>query len=558
MNSNKQSKHVKINGQLVQRWFGSSLSSVTVSFSKAVFLSTLAIASQSAFAADTDGDGINDRDEMSCNNSLFKFAASGTALDGQTLPSGNNDGLSITFSSIGDSNTWKTGSNLKTISNGVTTAPATSGTKEAIKKYVFNKPVYNLSVDVTDLDKTEDGRESGKLVAYYQGNVVSPSKITIGPSAELVDGTTDYYSGTIDTADGYSLEEGVTYEFNSPVDEVHFHHKIVTTNTDGGWGSTTYMGGCTALDTDGDGIFNHLDTDSDNDGIEDGVEGGSPELINMPSIDGQPSTFCATNHYTLTSEGVGVVVNENNVTFEERGDGVVGTIYTGTFETALSTSEFKSLYFYSVSNMTQLGSFAVTYDDGSTQTGLDLIAFSSKGDTQDDDNILIKKDIDGNHSLVLSNTDGSQGKGVVEFIGLDESKKIKSYQFEIINDTAGTKWHAVVRPQIQCSGLDTDGDGKPNLWDTDSDGDGILDSAEKGADPANPADTDGDGTPDYLDTDSDGDGILDSAEVGADSANPVDTDSDGTPDYLDADSDNDGILDSSEVGSDAANPVDTD
>ena len=81
---------------------------------------------------------------------------------------------------------------------------------------------------------------------------------------------------------------------------------------------------------------------------------------------------------------------------------------------------------------------------------------------------------------------------------------------------------------------------------TDSDGDGIPDSVEMGADSANPPDTDKDGTPDYLDKDSDGDGIPDSVEAGDDPLNPRDTDKDGTPDYLDKDSDGDGIPDSEE------------
>ena len=47
-------------------------------------------------------------------------------------------------------------------------------------------------------------------------------------------------------------------------------------------------------------------------------------------------------------------------------------------------------------------------------------------------------------------------------------------------------------------------------------------------------DMDGDGTPDYLDTDTDGDGILNSVEAGPDPMNPVDTNGDGTPDFMDA------------------------
>jgi gliding motility-associated-like protein len=91
--------------------------------------------------------------------------------------------------------------------------------------------------------------------------------------------------------------------------------------------------------------------------------------------------------------------------------------------------------------------------------------------------------------------------------------------------------------------VDTDGDGKPDYQDTDSDNDGIPDKVEAGADPSKPVDTDADGTPDYRDLDSDNDGYLDKEEAGKDPSNPVDTDKDGKPDYQDTDSDNDGILD---------------
>ncbi len=103
--------------------------------------------------------------------------------------------------------------------------------------------------------------------------------------------------------------------------------------------------------------------------------------------------------------------------------------------------------------------------------------------------------------------------------------------------------------------VDTDADGTPDYLDLDSDNDGISDAIEKGA-TATPIDTDNDGTPDYLDLDSDNDGISDTIEKGA-TATPVDTDSDGTPDYLDLDSDNDGISDAIEKGS-GTTPVDTD
>jgi hypothetical protein len=93
----------------------------------------------------------------------------------------------------------------------------------------------------------------------------------------------------------------------------------------------------------------------------------------------------------------------------------------------------------------------------------------------------------------------------------------------------------------------------------DCDEDGITNQTE-GFDPdmdsnpgtgTAPIDTDGDGKPDYLDLDSDNDGILDTEEKGTlanSSTNPSDVDSDGTPDFRDLDSDNDSTKDVLESG----------
>ena len=105
---------------------------------------------------------------------------------------------------------------------------------------------------------------------------------------------------------------------------------------------------------------------------------------------------------------------------------------------------------------------------------------------------------------------------------------------------------------------DADGDGVPNYLDDDSDGDGQLDLWE------GYEDIDGDGIPNFLDTDSDddgdpdgtdpdvdGDGIPNDVEWGSDPSNPVDSDGDGIPDFYDTDSDDDGIPDSVEGNDDA-------
>jgi len=89
-------------------------------------------------------------------------------------------------------------------------------------------------------------------------------------------------------------------------------------------------------------------------------------------------------------------------------------------------------------------------------------------------------------------------------------------------------------PDVIESDGDPDGDGLVNLADDDSDGDGIPDSVEAGdGNPCVPADSDGDGTPDFADLDSDNDGLTDAEEV-AIGTDPLaqDTDGDGIPDVV--------------------------
>ena len=94
-----------------------------------------------------------------------------------------------------------------------------------------------------------------------------------------------------------------------------------------------------------------------------------------------------------------------------------------------------------------------------------------------------------------------------------------------------------------CLGIDTDGDGVDDIFDLDSDNDGIYDVDESGN---GALDTNGDGILDSNDTgfnDGDGNGADDTAEATA----PIDTLSDGSYDFQNTDSDGDGCPDANEA-----------
>jgi len=101
---------------------------------------------------------------------------------------------------------------------------------------------------------------------------------------------------------------------------------------------------------------------------------------------------------------------------------------------------------------------------------------------------------------------------------------------------------------------DIDGDGTPNasdafpqdaLWSVDNDGDGIGDASDLfPSDPTEAYDLDGDGVGDFSDDDVDGDGVSNGEDAFPDDPGfSSDLDRDGVPDPIDTDDDNDGLPD---------------
>jgi len=218
-------------------------------------------------------------------------------------------------------------------------------------------------------------------------------------------------------------------------------------------------------DSDGDGTPDYLDLDSDNDGIPDSVESG------VTGVDSDGDGL--DDAFDVDSTG-GTDADNNGI-------------------------------------------------DDALEAGVDTDG-DGIPDSADNDS-----DGDGIPDAVEGNGD-ADGDGVPDYLDTDSDN-------DGIPD--GT--------EAQVSGVDTDGDGIDDAYDvdpspanpgggTDADGDGVDDAIEA----SGTVDTDGDGTPDMYDADSDGDGIPDTLE-------PGDADADGVPDYLDADSDNDGIPDGDEA-----------
>jgi gliding motility-associated-like protein len=192
------------------------------------------------------------------------------------------------------------------------------------------------------------------------------------------------------------------------------------------------------VDTDSDGIDDYLDTDSDNDGITDNIEGGeNPSTPVDSDQDGTPDY----KDYDSDNDGISDYLEENTDT---DGDGIPNY--------------------------------------------LDL----------DSDNDGIRDSIENEDSFTLVDTDND---GIPDYLDLDSDNDGMEDQAEAGDFD---------------SPVDSDGDGTPDYKDADSDNDGIADQDESHDD------CDNDGIADYLDSDvcdyeilipegfsPDGDGIAD-------------------------------------------------
>ncbi len=243
-------------------------------------------------------------------------------------------------------------------------------------------------------------------------------------------------------------------------------------------------------DSDGDGLPNSIDLDSDSDGVADIVEAGGTDTNGDGFIDD-----------TTDSDGDGYadIVDTDNNNIEGPNDG--GT--------------------------------ALPSPDSDGDGRIDIIDLDSDNDGVADITEAGGMDSDGDGQLdMILDADGD---GLANLVDTDN------------NNIEGPNDGGTALPS-----RDSDRDGLPDAVDLDSDNDGVADIVEAGGMDANgdgyidnTTDTDGDGYADMVDTDNNN--IIGSNDGGMVLPRP-DSDNDGSIDALDLDSDNDGLSDLSESG----------
>jgi len=149
--------------------------------------------------------------------------------------------------------------------------------KETISKFKWTQPISDLEFTVLDVDKGGNWHDSIKFDGYANGvpYEITGADFTVGTCAEF-DGNNSFIGGTCNA--GIFPEGEVTVRFPVAIDSIIVTFGNVTGGPQLGSQKVGFVWGtswCNATDSDGDGIPNYLDLDSDNDGIYDAVESGS-------------------------------------------------------------------------------------------------------------------------------------------------------------------------------------------------------------------------------------------------------------------------------------------
>ena len=525
---------------------------------------------------DDDNDGILDNDEAPCSTPDIRFQSTPEAywtLDNTTDDASGNahnersNGLAPTFSTTAIQGTHS--ANFNGTTNQIRYSQNGDFMEQSYTQISFSAWILPNSLSGDRVIYEEGGGTNG-MVLWLNDNALTLTARSGGAGSETsisaintlsLDGLWHHVAATFDnglmtvyldaipnsTTAGYTsipahsndggiggpvavAPNGITGHYSGLMDAARYDNASAWSLGRIGFEAQRFC------DTDGDGIADHLDLDSDNDGITDIYEAEGTDANNDGRVDNALDTDGDGWADTFDPDDGGTILNDpdtdgdnlpDRIDLDADNDGLADIIEAG---------------------------------------GIDA---DGNGKTDDDSDT----DIDGwaniydadNGGTVLNPSD-SDGDGFVNHLDLDSDSD------GITDNVEGMTTLAYQAP----SGSDTDGDGWDNSYDSDNGGTAIILSNNESA-----------GNPDYLDDDSDGDGLFDWTEGFDDNntedalddlrdradafetaaGNPLyylnasdgdadnipdwleDTDADNTPNFLDADSpfyqdtDNDGLID---------------
>jgi len=308
----------------------------------------------------------------------------------------------------------------------------------------------------------------------------------------------------------------------------------------------------TPVDTDGDGVADYRDLDSDNDGLTDvdEVEGLDE------NHDGIADTEDLVDASTLLDEDgddIPNVLEANNpnlpVAVDANGDGVIDDTIDSDGDGIPNVTDGEINHFGTGTVVDTDGDgIADIYDIDDDNDGIPDVVEAKGNPTRDSDGdgVIDSLDLDSDNDGILdiieaggvdSNNDGRVDSP------LDRDKDGLADVVDVAPTTANSPISENEGKLISSLRIpDTDKDGKADFQDIDSDNDGLSDLVEAGTDASNDEDNDG-----RVDGGVDANGIPTTITP---IVTPLDSDNDGKPDYQELDSDNDGIKDIVEAGGD--------
>jgi len=329
------------------------------------------------------------------------------------------------------------------------------------------------------------------------------------------DGFSDIYDPDDDTVAGIDSGEG-----NQPLAKTNGSGNLINGNT------------AASMDSDGDGLPDHLDLDADNDGIPDLVEAGGIDIDGNGRVDNltDSDNDGYSDIYDSDDDGTTGIDDANDPLMMNSGDNN-GNGHADDGTNAYVNGNTESADFDSDGLPDHL-------DLDADNDGIPDIVEAGATDPDNDgmvDTGALPWDADNDGLADVSDESAADGPGSA---GVNGTALIET-SADANND--GIVNNAESMLAGGSNNINVDGSGNPNHLDLDADDDGITDVIENATGNPN-ADNGGSGNlsgtvNNYTDN-SNNDGWNDSSN-----STTLDSDGDGIPDYLDIDADNDGIPD---------------
>ncbi|SMD31950.1 Por secretion system C-terminal sorting domain-containing protein [Reichenbachiella faecimaris] len=396
--------------------------------------------------------------------------------------------------------------------------------------YVLTNPARYLRFTSSTISATERIGIYGLSYSYTGSPCGAITGVAITVPDTDSDGVDNHFD--IDSDNDGLLD---VYEFGGTADANAQVSGFTDTNGNG-WNDAQESTPLSFIDTDGDGVFpNYLDIDSDNDGILDNTEAQASNVF-IVSVAGDANNNGLLDVYDPNNGGTLITPvdtdtdgNEDYIDTDADDDGVFDLI------------EGHDANYDGFGDWDATGS----NNDVSDETGYNV-------DT-DNDGLWDVFDTDnGGTAAAVQNSDGAD---LDNFQDTDDDNDGKLTAGEDANSNGDwtddfTEGQGSGTPDYLYRG-DYDGDAIADASDFDSDNDGISDATESNGESIDPSgDEDGDSVPNYRDL-SDATvsgGLTSTNDINGDGVYDVfDSDLDGVPDFLDLDSDNDGMLDAIEA-----------